>query len=267
MGRSKASSWIAGTVVVALLMAAASWFLLLSPQLTTASETRAAAESTRSSNETLALRVERLKAQFAELDQYKADLVALRLQIPTTAELSELMRQLDGAAAAHSVTVTAVSPGTPAAVTVTAPQAPAADPAAEATESTEETDAADSGESADAAAAAAVASLVPAGMTQIPLSLTVVGSYDNVDAFIDTVQTGTSRLLLIANVSGVAQEDAVPGGGRPATSVGDVEATLTGAAFVLPDASVTAVPDPAETAPVAPPAAVPGKNPLVPVSG
>jgi Tfp pilus assembly protein PilO len=266
MGRSKASSWIAGAVVVALLMAAAAWFLLLSPQLTTASETRAAAESTRSSNETLALRVERLKAQFAELDQYKADLAALRLQIPTTAELSELMRQLDGAAAAHSVTVTAVSPGTPAAVTVTAPQAPAADPAAEATESTEATDAADSAESADAAAAA-VASLVPAGMTQIPLSLTVVGSYDNVDAFIDTVQTGTSRLLLIANVSGVAQEDAVPGGGRPATSVGDVEATLTGAAFVLPDASVTAAPDPAETAPVAPPAAVPGKNPLVPVGG
>lgn len=264
MSGAKRSTWIGGTVFVALVIMAAAWFFAVSPMMSAAAEVRSEAEQTREMNEILDLKVEQLKADFAKLPEYEAELAGIQLQIPTGAMLADYLRQLDQIAVAHSVALTTVTPSIPQAVVLATPVVTAPEPTpAEGTEGTE--GAADSGEVA--APPAPVVNTGPAGFTAIPFSLTVIGTYDNTLAFLNSLQTGTQRLFLVTGFTGTAQKQADAGGGKPATAVGDQELVITGYTYVLPDAlAVPETTDPA-AAPVAPPAAVPGKNPLLPVPG
>src|SRR5665647_67138 len=110
MGGAKRSTWVGGAVFVALIMLVATYFLAVSPALATASETRAEVEATNQSNVALQSKIDQLAADFAKIGDYKAELAAIRVQIPTTADLSGYLRQLDSIAVAHSVTLTAVNP-------------------------------------------------------------------------------------------------------------------------------------------------------------
>lgn len=267
MGSSKLSTWVAGAVVGALLIVAGGWLLLISPVLTTASETREAAVSTQDSNAMLQVKIKRLAAQFEELDVYKGELAALRLQVPTTGELASYLRQIDAVAAQHSVTITAVLPGTgaelvvdPATVAVAsggevAELAAAPQPAAESADAEGEGE----GETVTDAPATTGAT-APAGLVAVPISITAMGTYDDMAAFLADIQGATERLFLITTITGSRLDDTVAAGGRPATTLGDMELNISGLVFVLPP-TVTA---PAED-PGALPAPIPGKNPLVPL--
>lgn len=268
MTGAKKGSWIGATVLGSVAIVVASWFLAINPTLSAASEVRAQTTQVKSQNDALAVKVAKLKADFAKLDDYKSQLTAMRKQIPTTAELSDYLRQLDGIAAAHAVTVTAVAPGSPTAVVAKAAQAPAPAPAATATPTpgASATPVPTAAPNAGAAAAgAAAASAIPAGFTDIPLSVTVLGSYDNTLAFLNDLQSATPRLFLVSGFTATGQQDAAAAGGKPKTSVGDQELVVTGFLYVLPDTA--AAPTPAPTATPALPGAVPGKNPLNPVGG
>lgn len=262
MQRSKTGAWIGGAVVVALLMTIASWFLLISPVLASAGETSLQAESTRQSNAALEIKVDRLAEQFTHLDEYKAQLADLRTQVPTDAELAAYLRRIDELAQASSVTVVDVSPGTPVAFlpVVTAPVTSGdstVDATTEKVEGSEET--------TEEAPAPAPASAAPAGMVNVPLSMTVVGTYEHVLAFTNALQTTPGRLFVLNSFNGTAQKDAEASAGRPATAVGDLEISLSGFLYVLPDLQAAVAPVDPEAAPPALPAEVPGKNPLVPV--
>lgn len=272
MSGSKTASWITGTVVLALLLVAGGWFLLIGPVFATAGETRLQAQSVRESNEALAQRITQLAKQFENLDQYKAELAALRAQVPTAAQQSEYLRELQTIADANGVTLTTLTPSTP---TAFAPAGQVAAPPAEDAEMSGAGVSADGGAEASTEAvadpatqsAAPAGAAVPAGMAAVQLSITAVGSYDGVLAFVNALQTGTTRLFLLTDVQGTSQADAEAGAGRPATAVGDLEVQLTGMVFVLPDNTAPAAPvDPEAPAPALP-GAVPGKNPMVPLGG
>jgi Tfp pilus assembly protein PilO len=273
MSGAKRSTWVGGTVFVALLIMAASYFLAVSPTLATASDTRAQVQATEQSNQVLQVKLTKLKADFAKLPEYKAELAAIRVQIPTTADLSGYLRQLDAVAVAHSVTFTDVTPSTPQSVVpaVAVAAAPAATPAAPpaatptATATAEALPEAPSGVPAAEAAPAAAAKID--GFAAIQLVLTVVGTYDNAVAFLNDVQNATPRLFLVTALAGKSQPKADATGGRPATAIGDVELTVTGFAYALTDPSaVPATAAPAAAAPALP-GAVAGKNPLIPLGG
>lgn len=263
MGGAKKSTWIGGTVFVALVIVAAAYLLAISPMLTQASESRAEAESTRQQNEILQMKVAKLAADFEKLDVYKGELASLRVQIPSTAELSNLLRQIDAVAVSHGVTVTAISPGTPEAVaeppasvatdTPADTGAPASDPGNE-TAGTEQT----------SEVVQAVSSLL-SGFVALPVSITAVGTYDNVLSFIGDLQGATPRLFLVSGLTGAGQKQSDEGSGRPATEVGDLEVTISGYAFTLLDPYVA----PSEVVDPAPalPGVVVGKNPLIPFGG
>jgi len=269
MSGAKRSTWVGGTVFVALLIMAASYFLAVSPTLATASDTRARVQATEQSNQVLQVKLTKLKADFAKWPEYKAELAAIRVQIPTTADLSGYLRQLDAVAVAHSVTFTDVTPSTPQSVVpaVAVAAAPAATPAATptATATAEALPEAPSGVPAAEAAPAAAAKID--GFAAIQLVLTVVGTYDNAVAFLNDVQNATPRLFLVTALAGKSQPKADATGGRPATAIGDVELTVTGFAYALTDPSaVPATAAPAAAAPALP-GAVAGKNPLIPLGG
>lgn len=270
MTGAKKGSWIGATVFGSVIIVVASWFLAINPTLSAASDVRAQTEQVKSQNDALALKVAKLKADFAKLDDYKAQLGAIRKQIPTDAQLSDYLRQLDAIAAAHTVTVTTVTPGTPTAVVAKAPAAPVAQPTpAPSASATPAPTSAGTDPSAAATGSGtstgSAASGIPAGFTSIPMSVTVLGSYDNTLAFLSDLQTATPRLFLVSGFTGTGQQDAAASGGKPKTSVGDQDLVVSGFLFVLPDTAAAATPAP--TATPALPGAVPGKNPLNPVGG
>lgn len=263
MSGAKKSTWIGGTVFVALVLAAAAWFFAISPTLAAAAEVRDEVEQTNTFNDMLEMRVAKLAADFEKLPEYRAQLESIRTQIPAEAELASYIRELDAIATAHSVTITAVSPGTPELVTVVVQQPATTEPAA--AEGEQGTDAEQVDEPGAGTIAAAPAT--PANFTTIPFSMTVLGTYDNVLAFVADLQAGTPRLIYVSGLLGTSQKAADAGGGKPATADGDLELVVTGQTYVLPDALPAAQPvDPAAPVPALP-GAVPGKNPLVPIDG
>lgn len=259
MKETKTGGWIAGTVIVSLLLGVAGWFLLISPTFAAASETRTEAEAQVAQNDLTRSRISELKAQFEQIDTLTAELEGLQAQIPTTAELAEYRRQVAASAATHSVTVVALQTSNPTAVTPPAAPAPAADAPTEEGAAAPADGAATPPATADPAA-------VQASLYAIPVTIDVLGSYPNVLAFLADLQSAAPRLLAVETVTATAQQAAEAGGGKPATVPGDLGVVVSGYLFALPD-TAPVVPDPAATpAPVAPlPVPDPARNPMVPL--
>ncbi|ROS30688.1 hypothetical protein [Cellulomonas sp. PhB150] len=271
MQGAKKNTWIAGTAFLAIVLLAMTWFLLVAPVRAQAAETRAQTATTVVANDALQLKLDKLKADFANLDEYKADLKTLQKQIPTTAELSSYLLQLDAVAEKNEVTLINVTTQPGQAVMF---DATAAAPAAGQAASTEVQPSAAPSPSPSASAGAAPgattapkAPTAPAGFSAIPVTFTAVGTYEDVLAFLDGAQH-TKRLLLVQSFAGTGQNKTEANGGVPATEVGDLELLVGGYLWVLPDATAVAAED-AEEGEDAPKLPKPDAdaNPLVPVEG
>jgi type IV pilus assembly protein PilO len=201
MSSSKNTLWIAGTGVLAVLILVASYFLLIAPKRAAAAETQTAASGVEQSNEALAAETERLKAQFATIDEQRAQLAQIRAELPAESDVPALIRQFTVFSAAAGVTVSNIAPGTltpyVSAVTTTATSA-----------------------SSDATAAAAATS----GISTLPVSVTVDGSFAGTELFVKNLQADMNRYMLVDSVS-VVREDST------------IKTTVTGSLFVLSDES------------------------------
>ncbi len=268
----KKGTWIGGAALASVAIAAGAWFLAISPQIGEAADLRAQTDEVESQNAVLEKKLIDLEAESAKLPQYRADLEAIRIQVPTTAELSEYLRQIATLAAARGVTVTSVTPGLAQAFVPAV--APTAAPEPTETASTTDDESASSDETA--APTPPAGPYVPDGFAAIPLSVTVLGTYDNTLAFLSDLQTVSPRLFLVSGLTGTAQKEAEASSGRPETAVGDQELLVNGFLFVLPDTLSALLPTPEPTDPSATPtptptpalpAPVPGKNPLIPIAG
>jgi len=261
MPNAKASGWVGGTAIVAVVILIASWFLVISPKLSAAQEDRAQTETVKQHNDVLSTQLATLEKQAAALNTTRSDLAALRKQIPTSAQLTDYLRTLSDLAATHSVVITSLMPGVAvpfvaAAAAAAAPKptptatAAAAAPAAPTDTPTVTTPAAAGG--------------VP-GLAAIPVSIIVVGTYPNVLAFLSDVQSTTDRLFLVTGLTATAQQKVAASGGRPPTAAGDLELKVDGLAYVLQDLR--------DVDPVTPPVTGslrvpdPAKNPYVPLAG
>ncbi|MBN9374652.1 MAG: hypothetical protein J0I40_04510, partial [Cellulomonas sp.] len=101
---AKKGTWIGGTLFAAAVIGAATWFGAVHPTLSDAAALRAQTDDVNRSNQTLQTKVTQLAADFQKLPQYKQQLEALRIQVPTTAQLSDYVRQVQQNATARDVT-------------------------------------------------------------------------------------------------------------------------------------------------------------------
>jgi Tfp pilus assembly protein PilO len=270
MGGAKRSTWIGGTAVIAILMLVASWFLMISPALAAASTTRADAEQVRTQNDLLSQRVLKLAADFKKLPEYKKQLDKLRIKLPQTAQLAKSISAIDKIAEAHSVTVADVVAAAPTMASDTAPAAPPA-PATEtptdgSSPSPSPTESATPAPAPDPAPATGAVVPAPEGLVTMPVSLTVLGSYEDVLAFVSDLQNVLPRIYLVTGLTATGQTEGAASAGRPATRPGDVEMVVVGTFWVLPEKGEAPAPDPTATLkPV--PDDVNGKNPMVPIKG
>ncbi len=251
MGAVKQSSWIVGTILLSAIILLGTWFLLAKPVYDTGTETEAQAVAQDEKNDIERQKIALLKKQFEEIDLHRAELAALRTQIPATLDESRLQRELADIADEHDVVIAAltVSPST---------EVPLGG-GSDGTSNDPGTD--EPGVESTPPAAAAPASGV-SGLHAVPISVELQGKYEDVMAFVDALQTTDKRLVLVLGMTGNAMEDTAEGAGLPAREAGDLSLVLSGQAYVLLDkygtSEFTAVPE----APTELPTPKSGTNPL-----
>lgn len=225
MRLSKAQTWIGGTALVCVLIVVAGWFLLITPQRAEAADLRDQTVSAAQVNSQMEQRIAQLKADFAELPKHEAELAAIRLAMPEDPQLAALTRDLQALSTSSGVTLMSIAPGGLTAVLSPAPVAPAAapDPAAA---------------GSDASDPAAGTGVNP-GLSELPVSVDVVGSFEAAEAFLDGLQTDIARRYLVDGLTVVAEKPSAAAAGKPAVGNGDVTFTVTGRVFVLQSADGT----------------------------
>jgi Tfp pilus assembly protein PilO len=186
------------TALVCLLVLVAGFMILVKPE-------RSKASSAKSQTATVQGQVQSLRAQLATLQDESRNLASQQAvlaqivqQLPAQPALPTLLRTLDAAAAKTNVDLTNVAPSAPTAFT--------ASPVAAAITS---------GSPGKVAATSGTPSSTPtavAGLAQIPLALSVSGSYFDVEQFLDQLE-GLQRSMLVNTFTISAQ-------GSPSTSSG-----------------------------------------------
>lgn len=271
---ASSTPWVVGTALVGVAVLGIGWSTLVSPQLTAAAQTRDQIATVEQQNTELQARTDELRALFAQMPAFEAELATLQEQVPPTGATNELVRRLGELAAEHGLVVTDLAVA--GAALITADGVAGATPVVEEPAETDETDEAaedGAGEGAETsptpAPQAPPGSSLPTGplevvegMTQVPVTLTVLGPAEAVRSFTAAVRDGMTRLVLVDRFALTSEPDAEAGGGLPATSVGDVSATLAGFAYTLGDVRPSVERTPEPTGPLPGP---PGANPFSPL--
>lgn len=105
-----ANKWTFGAVGVVVLVLVASWFLLVSPQLSEASELSDQTAAQENANAALRTDIAVLEDQYKDLPEKQAQLKALDQQIPATDELSQYIQTLSLTADDSDVAMSSVTP-------------------------------------------------------------------------------------------------------------------------------------------------------------
>ena len=204
MFANRTGRWSLATAIVCIALLAASWFLLVSPRRASAAETRVQSAAAQSQADLLQVKINQLRVQYADLPKRRAELNAIRHELPADAAIPTLVRDLQTYAAQAGVTLDTLAPGSPG--LVTAEGAPAA--------------------------AGAVASATAPQLVGIPMTLTINGDYFEASLFIKYLQTKLNRALLISAVS-------VAKGAETATPASTSTATATSTATPTPTVAAT----------------------------
>lgn len=199
--------WTVWTVVLAVAIAAAGWFLLISPKRAEADSLNTQAAAVEADNATLEAQIATLKLQQKQLPKWQAQLAELRTQLPATPALPSLIRTLSAEADKSGVKLIALSPATP----VTMVPAEAAD-----TADVVETP---------------TTGLTPAMLAAQDLTLQVTGGYFEIQQFVNRLER-MDRVLLVLGLN-VAEPD-----GEDAAA-GTLAGTVTGRVFMVPPATTS----------------------------
>jgi Tfp pilus assembly protein PilO len=174
----KMRQWSILTAVGVVAVFAAGWFLLVSPQKSHAADVRTQAATQQSANSSLRARVDQLQQQKKGLPAQTAKLRKFDAQVPNNPELPALIRQLSAAAQGSGVDLVSMAPGQPALVTATV--------GGGVTTTT----------SSSSSSAVTPAAPATSPLAAIPLTITVQGSYFNVESFFRGVEHLTRAMLV-----------------------------------------------------------------------
>ena len=164
--------WYAGAAVASVAVLGAGWFLLVSPQQSTAAEITAQAEIVASANQTTMMQIQTLKEQFKDLPVLQGQLDQISAHLPSAPNEPALLRTLSSAATKAGVSLVSVQLQAPAPMTV-----PGAAPPAAGTN----------------------AFTVPGQISQIPLTMEISGSFANTQLFLNSLE-GQQRVVLVTGL-------------------------------------------------------------------
>jgi type IV pilus assembly protein PilO len=229
--------WSALAAVLVVAIFAASWFLLISPKRGDAAELRGKAAAKSEENARLAEQITMLQEQQKDLPTQQAKLAAMRTQIPTNPALPSLIRDLTAAGKKAGVSIDSMAPSLPIAV-VEAPSTTVVAP------TTTGDGSASTGSTAPKAPPTHAAAPTSA-LFQVPLTLTVTGSYFELEQFVGKLET-VRRAYLVTGFKLGPPQDAN-------AKAGDLTIVIDGRVFLSQPAAAT------PTTPVVAPATTTGE--------
>lgn len=106
--------WMICGALVALILMAGAWFLVIAPKYEEREGLRAQAATISTQRLTLNRRIAELERQRDDLDQYQATLAEDRKALPETAEISEFLRELQSAGTETGVAISGLLVGSAA---------------------------------------------------------------------------------------------------------------------------------------------------------
>jgi len=198
MRRSARKTKIIGTLAL-LIIAAAGWLLVLSPQTSELADVRAQIDATREKNGTLRQQLVKLEAQRAKLPATRATAHALATLFPPTADQPTLFKAVTAAATQAGIRATDVT------------ELSAAAPVP--------------GTSGSSGTAQLPGASEDSDLASQTVTITVLGSYDQIQRLTENLEA-MSRAYLVASLTF--------GVGR---TPGTYTATVTGQMFVMPAAT------------------------------
>ncbi|THG29657.1 type 4a pilus biogenesis protein PilO [Naasia lichenicola] len=206
---------IIGAVFMVLLVVGG-WFLGVSPQLDSRALALAQIANVAVANEAAAAKLGALSAAADTLPALESQLATLDASVPSNADSAALLSQINAIAASAGVVVDGVKLEDATAYT----PPPPADPSVATTDGT-----------ASAATAYSDPRITAGNFIQIPVTVSVTGSYENVQAFLAGLQNG-SRLFLVNSFQSTrnASED---GSSTTITADSSVSAVIGGFVYVL----------------------------------
>ena len=243
---TKMRQWTVMTVIAVVVVVAGGWLLLVKPQGSKISAVKAQAATEQQANQVLMQETAARLAQKKTLPAEQAQLQKLSVQIPTLPNEPSIIRQLQSSATGAGVNLITITPGAATSLT----------------------------------AAAATTTTLPAStptgtLVELPLTMTTIGSYANVESYLQLLET-LPRAMLVTGFS-LCPMDAAAGAGctpltppanytPPANAVG---LTLSADVFFSPPAGTTTAPGAATTLPgtaTTTPATTPATAPATPAA-
>lgn len=195
-GARKDRTWIVGGVVAAVAIAAAGWFLLISPQFGAAAGAGDQLADVQTQNIVLQKRLDTLQKKSSHTDDLTAELQNVYGAIPPRHDLEGFTRQLTVFAKDVGVTITSISPGAPTLITMAETAAPSTEAADGAPGVTKGASPSDS--SSDAAAPTTEASAGPAGnLYSITVTVVTTGPMAAQQKFLSAIEKQGDRRALV----------------------------------------------------------------------
>lgn len=227
MKMPKATPWVIGTAFVSILILVLAWMVGVGPQMETAQQARDDAERVEMQNVAHQRRLNELREQFQHLDEYKAEIAEIAVQLPPEDGEPAFIREIAAAAASAGVFVVSVVNDSPESVFADAPVEP--EPAAEEAEETEGEDAAEEEAPTGTPQVTGID-----GFVAVPFSITVLGTYDATVRFVELAQQ-FQRLFVVTGFTVEGQRPSAPAGGKPEIFEGDAQVVVHGYVYVLQD--------------------------------
>ena len=204
--------WTIFTALAVVAVLVAGWMLAIKPQRSHAADLRSQAAGVEQSNDQLRNQLSSLKAQAKDLPKQQARLAEIAKKIPNNPALPTLIRNLSDAADSAGVDLVSLAPAQPVAL-VSAVAAPAGRPAA-------------------GSAGSAVAT---PQVEQVPVTLSVTGSYFNLEQFVSNLEQLDRAMIVDGwSMSPGAKGDA----SKPDKS--QVTAQIQARVFMAPDTTPAA---------------------------
>src|SRR4051794_5021181 len=229
----KMRQWTMLTVVGVVAVLGAGWFLAVSPQRHHAAQLRSQAASQQSANGQLQARVSQLQQQQKGLPAQQRRLNQIAAKIPDNPALPALIRQLSAAADGAGVELVSLSPANPTTFSPVGSTAPST--------------------TAPSTTAAGAATGTTGTLAQIPVAITVQGSYYNVESFFDAIEKlpravlvpgWTMNVITGSATTGSASSGSGSGAATQQVPDGTIQGQINAVVFESPQVAGAAAPAP-----------------------
>lgn len=212
---NKNKTWVMGAVLAIVLIIGGGWLVGIRPQMSAIADANQKRATVQLQNATSQALLVKLRKDYEGIDKLNQQLNLLRVAVPSSAQISTFVTELNTLASSHQIIVKSIS------VSDAKPYSPSV------------------ATTGSAQSAATNSKITSANFILIPVQLSVSGPYAKVLDFVHQVQIG-SRLFFVSMLSSSGSTDTkgTANAKRPTAATPEkVDATIGGLVYVLLDSS------------------------------